>query len=364
MVNTDTVTVTISGLNFQADCSVSLDSVPLLVSSCTPTTTIEAVVPADMVAGYYDLTVTNNTDGQSGTLTGAYTATNPIPVITAITPALTVTTSADLMLDIEGDYFRNTGLPGGLRAELGGAPLAGLAFVDTSRLTATATVTALGAYTLTVTNPGPTDPTGSLANAFTVYTYTTECDPMPACGDIVGQPDHNSIDITATTVITIDFGQGSGISDGPGYDMIVYEWVNPDIGNGERGILLDYVTIELIEEASGTSYIVFEWDGDNPGDVAGTNIDHYATDGGPYPGERENEPIPYYDLYPGFPPMPYNNSGIAIDIGVAAQAVQPPQAPLPPGPFRWVRVSLPQNPNPPFTDVAGADVIDAIVCIN
>jgi hypothetical protein len=320
-------------------------------------------VPADIVAAYYDLTVTNP-DSRSGLLPSAYTATNPIPLVVGITPAATVITSTDLAFDIIGQHFRTSGSPGSLRSNLGTTLLTNLNFVSSTTLTATvpasSPVMALGAYTLTVTNPGPTDPTGSLVNAFTVFTYTDSCVPDSVCGDVVGQPDGVSVDLTATTVITIDFGLENGISDGPGYDMIVYEWPNPNIGGGERGILVDYVTIQLSTDRDpDVWYTVFEWDGDDPGDVAGTNIDKYATDGSPYPGEFENEPIPWFDLYPGPPSVPHN-SGIAIDIGIAAQAVQPPQDPLPPGPFRWVRISAP----PGTTDIADDDAIDAIVRLN
>ncbi len=358
-VNTDTITVTITGLNFQTGCSAYLGSVPLLAANCTPTTTVQASVPADIRAGYYDATVTNP-DSQSGTLPQAYTATNPIPLPMVITPAVTVITT-DLAIDIYGDYFRNTGAPGRLRARLGDRPLADVTYVDPTILTATVptspSIMALGAYTLTVTNPGPTDPTGGLVNAFTVYTYTTTCDPVGTCDPAVGDPDGVAIDLRPGDVITIDFGL-NGITDGPGYDMIYYEWPNPNIGGGERGIYLDYVTI-LLSTDGITWYTVFEWDGDDPGDVAGTNIDSYATDGEPYPGEVGNEPIPWIDLYPGPPSVPHN-SGIAVDIGVAAQAVQPPQEPLPPGPFRWVRITVP----PGATDLADDDVVDSIVRLN
>jgi hypothetical protein len=363
MVNTDTVTVTITGLNFQANCSASLGSVPLVGSSCTPTTTVVASVPMGIVAGYYDLTVTNNADGQSGMLPGAYTATNPIPLITSIAPAATVITSTDLTIDIIGDHFRDTGSPGSLRANLGGMPLAPLTYVSSTTLTATvpasSSVMALGAYTLTVTNPGPTDPTGSLVNAFSVYTYTASCSPTPFCDDTLGPPDNVSVNLWYPNEITIDFGAGSGIKDGPGYDMVFYEYPNPDIdpapGDPLPGILLDYITIELVEEISGTAYTVFEWNGDDPGttDVMGTNVDGYADDSvpPPYPGtflgEFENEPIPSVDLYPGSSPL-WHNTGIAIDIGVAGQGLLPPGAT-----FRWVRISVP----PESTDEAEVDAV-------
>jgi len=362
MVNTDTVTVTITGLNFEPGCLASLGSVPLVVSSCMPTTTVAASAPVDMVAGYYDLRVTN-TDGLSGTLSNAYTATNPIPVITAMAPALTVATSTDLAIDILGNSFRNNGSPGSLRADLGGAPLIGLTFVNSTMLTATVPATspvmALGAYTLTVTNPGPTDPTGDLVNAFSVYTHTTSCSPTPSCDDALGPPDNVSVNLWYPNEITIDFGIGSGITDGPGYDMVFYEYPNRDIdpapGDPLPGILLDYITIELVEEISGAAYTVFEWNGDDPGttDVIGTNVDGYANDSvpPPYPGtflgEFENEPIPSVDLYPGTPPL-WHNTGIAIDIGVAGHGLLPPDAT-----FRWVRISVPFG----STDEAEVDAV-------
>ena len=355
MVNTDTLTVTVSGLNFQAGCSVFLDSVPLVASSCTPTTTVEASVPTGMVAGYYDLTVTNP-DSLSGTLLNAYTSTNPIPLVTDITPAVSVITTTDLVVTISGDYFRDTGTPGNLRAYLGGTPLATVTYVSPVTLTAVvgfgSPSVALGAHTLKVTNPGPTDPTGSLVNAFTVYTYTTTCDPVPTCDNAVGEPDGEwvGLTLTGTHVITIDFG-ANGITDGVGYDMIFYEWPNPSIEVGMPGVRVDYTTIELSMDGSDW-YTVFDWAGDDPSDVAGTSSDAYAHDGGPYPGEVENDPIPWYDLYPS-PESVSHNNGIAIDIGVAAQAVLPPQAPLPPGPFRFVRVSFPAT----GTDAAQIDSI-------
>jgi hypothetical protein len=360
VVNTDTVTVTITGLNFQTDCSASLGSVPLLISSCTPTMTVGASVPQDIVAGYYDLTVINP-DSRSGTLPNAYTATNPIPLVTDITPALSVITTTDLMVTISGDYFRSAGTPGNLRADLAGMPLTTVTYVSPVTLTAVVPFSspgvALGAHTLSVTNPGPADPTGNLVNAFTVYTYTSTCDPMPACYDAVGEPDDEWVGLTGSDVITIDFGL-DGITDGPGYDMVLYEWPNPNIdGNGGRGIRVDYVTIQLSADGSAW-YTVFEWDGDNPSDVAGTNIDAYATDGDPdsdYPGEVENEPIPWYDLFPG-PPSASHNAGIAIDIGLAAEAVLPPQNPLPPGPFRFVRISYPVG-YPAGIDIAQIDAV-------
>lgn len=323
----------ITGLNFEPGCSVQLGTVPLTVTSCLPTV-VSATVPTDMVAGYHDLTVTNP-DSQLGTLSSAYTATNPIPAVTSMTPALSAISTTNLPVTIAGDYFRNTGTPGGLRASLNGTPLANVAYVSPTELSAEVPFSSpglgLGGYLLTVVNPGPTDPSGTLLNAFTVYTYTTQvtCDSgVSDCSYAEGEPDGQVAELGAGDVITIDFGAGNGITDGPGYDMVFYEWPNAP------GIYLDYTIVEISDDGS-TWYTVFAWDG-TLGGVAGTNIDGYATD-----GEEENEPIQSSDLYPGG--LTYN-TGIAIDIGIWT----------PPGPsFHLVR----------FRDPGGVDVaqIDAIL---
>ncbi len=407
--NTATVAVTITGQNFQPGCTASLGSVSLAGVSCPSPTTLLASVPADIVAGYYDLTVTNP-DGQPGSLTRAYTATNPAPNVAAITLNTWFTTT-DRIVTITGGNFRNTGAPGSLRGALDGTPLTGVTYV--SPITLTATVPShsagmgLGVYTLVITNPGPTDPAGSLPDAFTIITDTVPISPAnlrAAAGDrkvvlgwdanteidlagyqvyrtdvvpplatvtspsyldlavtngitysyyvrtvdlagheslsstlvsaqpyditpftytanitytgavtkanyAAGPPDGLASGITGTGVITLDFGVGRGIIDGPDYDMAFYEWPNPDIDPGPNvvpGILLDYVIVEVSD--GNAWYTVFDWDG-IPGGVAGTNIDGYATDGN---GEQDPEPIPSNDLYPSGLAI---NTGIRIDIG-------------------------------------------------
>ncbi|UCC86242.1 MAG: hypothetical protein JSV81_15490 [Anaerolineales bacterium] len=355
-VNTSTVAVSITGLNFQSGCRAWLGSVELLGPSCATTTTLQASVPIDIMAGYYGLTV-SNFDGQSDTLSGAYTATNPIPLISNLAPAVS-TLGASEMVAVAGDYFRNTGTPGGLRGALDGTSV-NVTYVSPTTVTVAVPPTlSLGVYTLTLTNPGPTDPSSSLANALTVYTYTTattSCEPQPLCEDAIGEPDGNFVPISGTNVITIDFGAGNGINNDPGYDMVFYEWPNPDIGSGVPGILLNSITIEVGWDP-GTGiiswYTVFEWNGDgSQGGVAGTNIDGYATD------EVHLEPIPWYDLYPGPATLPHN-SGIAIDIGAAAVPPLPPSS----GPFRWVRVSYPSTAPSGGTNPWAE--VDAIVRLN
>ncbi|RLC91977.1 MAG: hypothetical protein DRI77_13320 [Chloroflexi bacterium] len=328
--------MTIGGQNFQAGCSASLNGVSLAVSNCAPTT-ILASVPVDIVAGYYDLTVTNP-DTQFGVLTNAYTATNPIPVITAVEP-MTWFNTIDVSLTIHGNDFRDSGAPGALRADLNGTSLLTVTYVSATELRArvpsNSASMGLGAYTLNVTNPGPTDPTGSLANTFTIGTYATTvtCGGtiLGTCADAGGPPDDAVVGINGTGVITIDFGVGQGITDGSGYDMVFYEREVPG-----GGINLDFITITISSDGT-TWYPVFVWDG-NPGGVSGTNIDGYAIDGD---GEAENEPVPASVLYPS----PYPGTGIAIDIGSVP-------SPPPPGNYHLVRLEYPGG-----TDAAEVDAI-------
>jgi hypothetical protein len=318
------VDVTIVGQHFQAGCSAELGTVSLTVTQCLPTV-ISATVPADIIAGFYNLTVTNP-DSRWDTLTPAYTATNPIPSVVDVTPDL-APNDAVQTITITGGNFRNTGAPS-LRVALDSTPLANVVFVNPSTLTADVPAgTSVGSYNVTVTNPGPTDPSGSLADAYTVYTYSTNVTctgDVDNCDSASGDPDGNYAGVDPGEALTITFGVGNGIADGPGYDMVYYE--RPHGG----GIQLDYVTVEI---GDGTGwYTVFDWDGDSwdTTDVIGTNIDAYASDsGGPYPGEADNEEIPSAALYPR---SATPNTGIAIDIGVL---------PVPAGSYHLVRFSNP-----------------------
>jgi hypothetical protein len=164
------------------------------------------------------------------------------------------------------------------------------------------------------------------------YTFTTTidtCSGPPDCSAATGQPDGSALNLGDTGYqVTLDFGDGYGIMDGVGYDMVFYE---SPFGTG---IQVDFVTIDLSYNGS-TWYTVFNWDG-NAGGVLGTNIDAFATDGG---GEQENESIDSSFLY--------NNTGIAIDIGPWTLAGYS---------FRYVR----------FTDAGGSDSaqIDAVERLN
>jgi len=268
-----------------------------------------------------------------------------VPTVLAIRPQAALLGSS-VPATITGNNFES-----GLQAVLDGTPLLNVTWTSATTLTADVPSSLLvGMYTLSVTNPGPTNPTGSLPNAFQVFTYTTDtlpstvdCSTPPdveLCNSAAGPPDDQWAGIfTPTGVITFDFGS-PGITDGPGYDLVFYERSNP--GQIPPGIALDYVKIEISPDCVDWSLLpLFSWDG-IPGDVIGTNIDRYATDAD---GERYNEAIPVQDLYPGIPDGP--NTGIAMDISRFGT-----------GRFQCIRVTRPPG------GLSEAAEVDAIVRLN
>lgn len=158
----------------------------------------------------------------------------------------------------------------------------------------------------------------------TPYTTTTDVTctpPNPNCNLAGGSSDGQALDLGVGESVTLDFGAGTGIIDGPGPDLVFYEWPNPP------GIWLDFIVIDISPDGSWWC-TVLAWDG-NPGGVLGTNIDGHATDGD---GEQDNEPIDSSELYP-FP-----GTGITIDIGVWCPAGYS---------YRYVRLSCPTNGGDP-----------------
>jgi hypothetical protein len=137
-----------------------------------------------------------------------------------------------------------------------------------------------------------------------------------------GPPDGDFAQITPNASIIFNFGETTGLINGPGYDLVLYDRESP-IGSGI--VQIDLVLVEV--SANGLDWTtVFAWDG-QPGGVQGTNVDHHATAGPDEPdGEVDDERVPVFELY--------NYTGIAIDL-----------APwTPPGlAFPFVRLSHPDQ---------------------
>lgn len=151
------------------------------------------------------------------------------------------------------------------------------------------------------------------------------------CNSAAGSPDGNIAEIgpNSNGSITIDFGSGTGIINGQGYDFILYEKENPP----GVGIQLDFMTVAV--STNGTTwYTVFNWDG-NPGGVLGSNVDSYANDSN---GEIDDEPIPLSDLSV---PNSTGTTSVAIDIGPWVPSGYA---------YRYVRFTHPGGANPVEVD--------------
>jgi hypothetical protein len=166
--NAADVNITITGADFQSPNPVAYlvdGGATALATTYVSANVLNAVIPAWFTANYYDLRVTNP-DAQSDTLTNAFTLTNPTPLIAGVNP-YTGTTAADTDVTISGSNFVN-----GLSASLDGFSLLNLIVVDSATLSATvpcaSSVMPVGPYTLTISNPGPLNPTNTLVDAFTV----------------------------------------------------------------------------------------------------------------------------------------------------------------------------------------------------
>ena len=108
-------------------------------------TSITAKTPSH-ATGAVNVVVTN-TDGQSGTRTGAYTYTpNPAPTVTAISPA-TGPAGGGTPVTITG-----TGFLTGATVTFGGTSATGVTVVSATSITATAPAHAAGAVNIVVTN--------------------------------------------------------------------------------------------------------------------------------------------------------------------------------------------------------------------
>ena len=322
--NDAVITITITGANFLPNPSASLvDGGPASLSTTyLSPTSLNAVIPAWFTAGYYDLTVTNP-DSQSGTLTNAFTLTNPIPLITGVNPY----TGMDIVntdATISGSNFIS-----GLSAWLDVFSLT-VTFVNSTTLNTTVLGTIMpgGPCTLTVSNPGPLTPTNSLTDAFTVtlssiHPYTPTCDISTThCSDAYGPPDGIPAEIAEGGYLTFTFPVGSGIRDGPGYDFVFFEYP------AGSGIHLDWVVVEVSDDGT-IWHEVFNWGGG--GLDTNTNIEPpYGSDGD---GELDNEDIPSGSLWPR--PSGPTNTGVAIDIDTPTW--DPPLG----SQYRYVRFSCP-----------------------
>jgi hypothetical protein len=161
----------------------------------------------------------------------------------------------------------------------------------------------------------------------------------PPDGEIAGIDCGNELIVSMTPTTTI-------VADGDSAaDMVYYEFMQSNTGhNGACGtgnqdyIFLDWVTVQVGATATGPWYTVFLWGDDVPD--ANSNVVAFSTG-----GEQNNEIICAADLYGG------NTSGITIDVDAKA----------PPGNYDYVRIFVPNGPDPSGTlDALELDALDSL----
>ncbi|MGA9811443.1 MAG: IPT/TIG domain-containing protein, partial [Terriglobales bacterium] len=152
-------TVTITGTGFLTGAAVKLGGTSATSVAVVNSTSITASTPAH-AAGAVSVQVTN-TDAQSGTLSNGftYTAPNPAPTVTAITPN-SGSTAGGTAVTITG-----TGFLTGAAVKLGGTSATSVAVVNSTSITASTPSHAAGAVSVQVTNTDAQS--GTLSNGFT-----------------------------------------------------------------------------------------------------------------------------------------------------------------------------------------------------
>ncbi len=151
--------VTITGTGFLTGAAAKLGGTSATTVAVVNSTSITAVTPVH-AAGAVSVQVTN-TDAQSGTLTNGftYTAPNPAPTVTTITPN-SGSTAGGTTVTITG-----TGFLTGAAVKLGGTSATSVAVVNSTSITAITPAHAAGAVSVQVTNTDAQS--GTLSNGFT-----------------------------------------------------------------------------------------------------------------------------------------------------------------------------------------------------
>jgi len=183
--------VTVTGTGFLAGASVTFGGTAATNVVVVGPTSITAKTPSH-ATGVVNVVVTN-TDGQSGTATGAYTYTpNPAPTVTAISPA-TGPAGGGTPVTITG-----TGFLTGATVTFGGTSATGVTVVSGTSITATAPAHAAGAVNIVVTNTDSLN--GTLSNG---YTYTAGISFVQAAtGPATIQSSNTSVAVAYTSVQT------------------------------------------------------------------------------------------------------------------------------------------------------------------
>jgi hypothetical protein len=182
--------VTITGTNFAAGATVTIDGAAATNVVVVSATQITATTPAG-TAGVANMAVTVN--GQTGTLANGFTYVTS-PTVASVSPA-TGSTTGGTAVTIAGTNFAT-----GATVTFGSAAATNVVVVSGTSITATTPAGSAGAVTVTVTNPGALS--GSLPMGFTYAVVPpTVTSISPNNGPIAGG--------TAVTITGTNFTSGA-----------------------------------------------------------------------------------------------------------------------------------------------------------
>ena len=137
--------VAITGTNIEPGAVVFFDGESAVNCTWKSTTEIDCLTPSHSVASNITVAV-QNVDGQSGSLTSAFSYTKSTPVVNGVTPGQGATNGGN-QVTISGSSFF-----GPASVSIAGLPASNVTVVNSTTITASAPAHAVGAVDVTVTN--------------------------------------------------------------------------------------------------------------------------------------------------------------------------------------------------------------------
>ncbi len=188
--------VTLTGSSFQAGATVLFGGNLATSVVVTGTTTITCTTPGG--TGTVNVTVTNP-DGQSSTLTGAYTyGVNPAPTLSSLSPTSGPVAGGQTVT------LTGTDFAAGATVLFGGNLATGVVLTGTTTITCTTPVGVAGSVNVTVTNTDGQNST--LTGGYTYVSAPTVTAVSPGSGDVSGG--------TPVTITGTNFASGATVTFG------------------------------------------------------------------------------------------------------------------------------------------------------
>jgi len=191
--------VTVTGTGFQSGAGLSFGGTPATGVTVNGGTSLTATTPSH-AAGAVNVALTNP-DGQTGTLAGGFTFTNPPPSVTVVSPS-SGSTAGGATVTVTG-----TGFLAGASVTFGGAAATNVAVNSSTSISATTPAHSAGAVNVVVANSD--GQTGTLSSG---YTYTAAA-PAPTVS-AVSPTSGTTAGGTTVAVTGTGFLPGAGVSFG------------------------------------------------------------------------------------------------------------------------------------------------------